>query len=89
LLAPLWGWQCDATTATQPKETTMTTTKTGFRVVNKFHGFEKFTTSEMQVKKLVRDSKPSDCTSATLIYRVADGETIGRVDFNNGKLCDM
>ena len=63
--------------------------KNGFRVVNEFHGFDKFTTSEKQVRRLVRDSRPADCQSRTFIYRVADGLNVCRVDFNNGELCDL
>lgn len=68
---------------------TATTSKNGFRVVNEFHGFDRFTTSERQVKKLVRDSRPSTCKSRTYIYRITNGETIGRVDFDVDRLRDL
>lgn len=61
----------------------------GFRVVNEFHNFDKFTTSEAQVKKLVRKSRPSDCKSRTYIYRVQDGVNVSRVDFHGDTLCDI
>lgn len=62
---------------------------TGFRVVNEFHGFAKSTTSEGQVKKLVRASRPADCKSRTVIYRIENGQIIGRVDFDGSRLRDM
>lgn len=68
---------------------TTTAGKNGFRVVNEFHGFDKFTTSEKQVKRLVRSSRPSDCKSRTYIYRVEDGVNVSRVDFNGDQLRDL
>jgi hypothetical protein len=63
--------------------------KNGFRVVNEYHGFDKFTSSEKQVAKLVKSSRPSDCKSRTYIYRVTDGLNECRVDFDGDKLRDM
>jgi hypothetical protein len=69
--------------------TTIKAGKSGFRVVNEFHGFDKFTASEKQVKRLAQAARPSDCRSRTYIYRVTDGVTVGRVDFDGDKLRDM
>ena len=66
-----------------------TTSKTTYRITNEFHGYDETTTSERQVKRLVRASRPSDCKSRTYIYRVEDGKTVGRVDFDGDKLRDM
>jgi len=61
----------------------------GYRVVNEFHNFEKNTTSEAQVAKLVKASRPSDCKSRTYIYRIQDGKIASRVDFDGKTLRDM
>ena len=68
---------------------TTTAGKNGFRIVNEFHGFDRFTTTEKQVKRLVRQSRPSDCKSRTYIYRVVDGLNECRVDFDGDKLRDL
>ena len=64
-------------------------TKSGFRVVNEFHGFDKFTASESQVRRLVWSSRPSDCKSRTVIYRVEDGKVVCRVEYNGEMLMDL
>lgn len=79
----------DTTRGRQMIVSTTTAGKNGFRIVNEFHGFDKFTTSEKQVRKLVKSSRPSDCKSHTYIYRVQDGMNVCRVDFDGKTLRDM
>lgn len=44
------------------------------KIVNEFHGFEKVTKSDSfdTIIRIVRSSKPSDCTSVTRVYEVTD-----------------
>ena len=48
---------------------------TTYMIVNEFHNFEKVTKSEnpVTIRRIVRESKPSDCKSKTSIYRLVDG----------------
>ncbi len=61
---------------------------TTYRIVNGFHGFEKETKSQnpATIRRIVRDSKPSDCKSRTTVYAVENGVVVGEAHLVDGEL---
>lgn len=60
-----------------------------YRIVNDFTSFDKLTkaTTEASIRRLVRQSKASDCQSVTRIYETDDeGTPVARLDWNGSHL---